>query len=689
MSEQQPKKKLKLMVKADFFRGPLRDPPSITPPPSDEITIMSSSAPSSPSSTAASVITSISSSDPSSPASSAAPTLTNKEQNLIKTWHSSHTWLLHNDIGMYCTVCTRINIGKETFTSANPCKTITKQSVTRHDETERHLHALKLSIVPAAIDVIDEKQVSNNTMALRHKTRMVHFLASQEIANVKFEALQAMAKAMGVQGLNLESSGNYDYSDSTFVRDVISAMAKHIRDQLLAEIATVPFLAVLMDETTDVSTTKQLCIYVRYVFKVDVKTSFIGLVELPHGDAQAIVNALSDFFGLLAIPKNKVIAIGSDGASTFTGIHGGVCKIMKDTWNPMITSYHCMAHKLNLASADAVASTPLIGQHLEVIGDIKNYFSMSPSRKDAFEAIQAGLKIKIRQLIRPATTRWLSHDMAVDAVHYLYPALILYFSKERTATPKAELIWQSIFSTQFIHLNMLLNELLHALSILSQMLQEKNIDIQSAQQALDTSVKQINDIQDKTDRYKDVNDFIKDMYTRYPSLPTGLTLIDMTTHISWQRQHGTPFIHQIRENIATRFPKDRLLSSFTKVFTSTHTHTLTHILSCIRQLTHTHSHTSCLVYVNSHTHTHTHTHTQNVDIIRHVHVSFFRCFFLVPILSTLLLICMPRLTCPSFMHGTPVVSFPSLPPRSLTLPSCPIRCFISSNISCRPRMMRM
>ena len=115
---------------------------------------------------------------------------------------------------------------------------------------------------------------------------------------------------------------------------------------------------------------------------------------------------------------------------------------------------------------------------------------------------------------------------------------------------------------------------------------DENIDMQTAQDALDTTTEMINDIQEKEDRYRDVNLFIELMYKRHPSVLSGLTPIDQTVHISWLRTHGTPFIDCIRENMATRFPKDRLLSCFSKV-THTHTHTLTH----------THTHTRIHTYL--------------------------------------------------------------------------------------------
>lgn len=582
---QRPPKRLKLTTKADYFKGhdTLRDAPSS---PSDEISLISRSAPSSPSSIAVSVLSSIPSLDvtsasqsvPSSPSPSStatAPLLTSAEVKLIKSYQSTRSWLQYITTGMYCTVCTRLSPSNHSFIASNPCNNIRKQVVVKHEESKSHEKSIKLAVIQPAIDVIEEKGVSKNRTAMRHKVRMVHWLANEEIANLKFQSLQQMVKGLGVTGLNLDSSRDIDYSSPDFVVDMLSAMSKYIRDQILAEINTVNFIAVLMDETTDVTATKQMCIYVRYVLKGVVKTPLLGLVDLPQADAHSIVSALFSFFQMLNIPTTKVVAVGSDGASTFTGKDNGVCALMKQSWNPMMTSYHCMAHKLNLASEDAVHSTPCIEQHLEIINSVYVYFSHSSKRTNELENIQRDLKIKIRHLIRPTSTRWLSHDMAVDAVHYLYPALILYFSKERTTSPTAEFIFQSIFSTQFVHLNMLLNELLEALAILSRMFQDQNVDLQSAQTALDTTTAQIKDIQNKTDRYKDVNLFIELMYSRHPSLsslPSRLATIDMTTHISWQRSHGTPFISRIRENLKSRFPKDRLLPSFAKVMTRTHTH---------------------------------------------------------------------------------------------------------------------
>ena len=91
------------------------------------------------------------------------------------------------------------------------------------------------------------------------------------------------------------------------------------------------------DETTDLSTTKRLIIYVKAIVNSQVRTSFLVLEQICDGSSNSIVQCLKDTM------------VKSDGASAMVGIHNGVSAQIK----PTLISVHCVAHRLSLAVIQA------------------------------------------------------------------------------------------------------------------------------------------------------------------------------------------------------------------------------------------------------------------------------------------------------------------------------------------------
>jgi hypothetical protein len=73
---------------------------------------------------------------------------------------------------------------------------------------------------------------------------------------------------------------NAQYTSSTFVTEVIMAMSSMLRDQQVDRINEADYFAVMIDETTDITTSNQLSIYVRYLLNNQPAEEFLGVVHL-------------------------------------------------------------------------------------------------------------------------------------------------------------------------------------------------------------------------------------------------------------------------------------------------------------------------------------------------------------------------------------------------------------------------
>ena len=115
----------------------------------------------------------------------------------------------------------------------------------------------------------------------------MYFLTKREIAHTtNFVSILELGKSLGAIYLkDISVGGNAQYTSERFVQEVIQALGETICSPILSNVCQSPFFSVCIDETTDVSINKELIVYIRYVCKREVKTSFIRVLELSDGTA--------------------------------------------------------------------------------------------------------------------------------------------------------------------------------------------------------------------------------------------------------------------------------------------------------------------------------------------------------------------------------------------------------------------
>jgi hypothetical protein len=137
----------------------------------------------------------------------------------------------------------------------------------------------------------------------------------------------------------------------TIQNEIIESIARVIQDETDTEINMSPFIAVQVDDTSDISNKCQLTVIIRYVNeKGSVCERFLGFFDVSkERDAKAITSVVMraiDNYG----PTEKIICQTYDGASCMSGQHGGVQALVKQHC-PNALFIHYYAHKLNLVLA--------------------------------------------------------------------------------------------------------------------------------------------------------------------------------------------------------------------------------------------------------------------------------------------------------------------------------------------------
>ncbi|PKY51037.1 hypothetical protein RhiirA4_467845 [Rhizophagus irregularis] len=105
------------------------------------------------------------------------------------------------------------------------------------------------------------------------------------------------------------SDGSITYTNEISGREFLIAISKIIEYEIWEELSDATAFGVMIDESTDITTTKHLDIYISYVTKQE--TRFLCLVPLTVCDAESITQVLKIL--------SKLVAFASDGASVMLG----------------------------------------------------------------------------------------------------------------------------------------------------------------------------------------------------------------------------------------------------------------------------------------------------------------------------------------------------------------------------------
>lgn len=219
--------------------------------------------------------------------------------------------------------------------------------------------------------------------------------------------------------------------------DVAKRMGMCVTNALVLKIRKHKF-SVIVDESTDVSTRKCLCVVVKY-YDTDtntIKTDTLELIDMYSNDEESVGSTGEGLYARLMktlnthhIPPENFIGFAADGASNIMGEHNSMCSRLRTTF-PGITIMKCICHSIHLCASEAVKSLP---RHCEdLIRNIFTHFSHSAKRKHQFKQAQLFLELKPHKMLHPCQSRWLSLHQAVARVLEQWEALKLYFTQIET-----------------------------------------------------------------------------------------------------------------------------------------------------------------------------------------------------------------------------------------------------------------
>jgi len=273
---------------------------------------------------------------------------------------------------------------------------------------------------------VHNAKVKENREILKDLINATCFLAKQQLAfrgndesttssnrGNYVELLHAFAEKDDRLARHLETSTVFSGLSNRIQNDLIEAIGDVIRNGIKKEINAALFVAVEVDETTDVTNKAQISVILRSVAKsevaCEVREAFLGFDDVSNDRRAA---AIAEYIlGVLEKYKcvEKLVAQTYDGAAVMASeINGVQAKIKEKVPEAIFT--HCYAHKLNLVLTHSAKCMPQSRTFFKTVEGLGTFFSKSTKRTHLLDDV-----VK-RRLPRAAPTRWSSNSRLLQTI---------------------------------------------------------------------------------------------------------------------------------------------------------------------------------------------------------------------------------------------------------------------------------
>ena len=370
----------------------------------------------------------------------------------------------------------------------------------------------------------------------------------------KYQPLMYLLSYLGLPHLEvLNKGGNANYTSYRIVDELLTILGEEVKRLVQCQIQLSPYLGLICDETTDLSTSKALVLYTKVVVNDHVQTYFLGVSELTDGTAETVTESIKTIDGL---SMERVVAFGSDGPAVMVGRENGVAARLS-TDQKSLVSIHCVAHRLALAVSESAETVPDVKRFKGYVKGLFTYFHRSANRtthlKSIFEEVFNRPALKLRE---PAETRWLACDEAVQVMKRSLDPLSTTLQEiadedgDATALGLAGLFKKY----SFIAAVFFMAEVLPVLSRLSKVFQTENLAFSAVTPALRSAVATLEGI--KTCNEHGSADWQKEV-AAWQEMHTELS-VQSGDPDDFVESFVTPYLQALLYNLAERFPERSL-----------------------------------------------------------------------------------------------------------------------------------
>ena len=179
----------------------------------------------------------------------------------------------------------------------------------------------------------------------------------------------------------------------------------------------------MADECQDIATQEELLICCQWLVNGCPEEHFLTCQQVKSTNAENITDALTSFISENNKDYEKLIGKGYDGAATFSGSRTRVQRRMR-VHAAHALYIHCSYHRLQLASLQAAESIGEVVKMFGIMASLWKLFYYSLKKAEALKDVQSVLSLPGLKIMKPSSTRWMSHEQCVRAICKELPALI-------------------------------------------------------------------------------------------------------------------------------------------------------------------------------------------------------------------------------------------------------------------------
>ena len=421
------------------------------------------------------------------------------------------------------------------------------------------------SVIQQLQTVAEEERMMNRA-AVKSFFRCAHFLARQHIPHTtNFEKLVNLVVSCGGADLRsfLDRTGaNAMYTSHVAVVEFMEALGIWIEESLLKRLHQASCFSIMADECTDISTVEEMSVFCRWEEEGSPEEHFLELIHLQQANAESIYSALVECLKEKNLQVGKIVGMGFDGASTFSGKKTGVQTRIKKL-APHALFVHCHCHLLQLACVQAANSTNGIKHVYVTLTALWKFFHYSPKRAESLKMVQQVLNLPELKISKPSDTRWLAHERCVKAVKASYGAIVTALNDihQNTHQPEAFGLNKALSKQSTVAAIHMLDYVLPQVAKLSRTLQTEHLDLSVISSLVDATLHTLDDTVLPSANW--VLELLEDCQNLEEVAGIKITLADITT---FQDQVVKPFIAHLRENISSRFSSSSDIVSALSIF---------------------------------------------------------------------------------------------------------------------------
>lgn len=308
-------------------------------------------------------------------------------------WCEKFTWLKESSDGnSLCVVCNKIISGGITH-------------IKRHDGTTLHKNNFKKAKnTPKINNVLKEKgKISSLANSVKEgELKCVMFLQEHNLPFILMDHLPKLIRSVCpdseiAKNLKISRTKAADICKNCFTPEALRILTEEIKNAVS--------FSIILDETTDISTSKSLAVVARYFNGRKVKDRFFGLFEIQIATSESIFNATMAHLEKHGVPVEKLIGLAADNANVMMGNKTGLKALFKQRF-PNIFVLGCVCHSFHLCASAAAEKLPKSVE--DFARGIYNFFSNSSKRCHNLKECQGFIDEKPRKMLKLSQTRWLS-----------------------------------------------------------------------------------------------------------------------------------------------------------------------------------------------------------------------------------------------------------------------------------------